>query len=154
MLIVAILLTVMFVAGVPMIVLGAQHKIYAVMGVGIAFTAIGFYGMPVGWVFFGSNVSLKRVVFAIVEENLFTVQEISSQLSMSEDTVRAFLDKAFNKGFLKGYKRTGDIITVNDNVPDARREKVAECPNCGAKFTYTSLTARCPYCNSPVVSDK
>ena len=144
----------MFVSGVPMIVLGAQHKIYAVMGVGIAFTAIGFYGMPVGWVFFGSNVSLKRVVFAIVEENLFTVQEISSQLSMSEDTVRAFLDKAFNKGFLKGYKRTGDIITVNDNVPDARREKVAECPNCGAKFTYTSASARCPYCNSPVVSDK
>ncbi len=150
MLITAIALTVMFVCGIPMIILGAGNKIYAVMGIGIAFTAIGFYGMPIGWVFYANNLAVRRVVIAVAEENLLTVQEISAQLTMGEPNVRACLDKAFNKGFLKGYKRRGDVITLNDNVPENWREKVAECPNCGAKFTYTSSGARCPYCNSPV----
>lgn len=153
-LIISIVITVMLVAGIPMIVLGATNEIYAVMGVGIAFTALGFYGTPVAWSLYGANLPLKRVVRAVLVENLYTVQEISSQLSMGEQNVRAFLDKAFNKGFLDGYKRMGDVITLNENMPANKRERTAECPNCGAKFTYTADNARCPYCNSPVMEDK
>ncbi len=152
-LIIAIVLSVMLVVGVPMIILGATNQIYAVMGIGIAFTALGFYCTPVAWSIYGANMPMKRVVRAIVAENLYTVQEISSQLSMSEQHVREFLDKAFNKGFLEGYKRSGDVITLNENMPASKRERTAECPNCGAKFTYTADNARCPYCNSPVMDD-
>ena len=148
---VSIILSVMLVAGIPMIIIGATSKIYAVMGIGIAFTAIGFYGTPIAWSIYGSNMPLKRVVSAVCEEHLYTVGEISQQLSMKESAVRGWLDKAFNKGFLKGYKREGDEILLNDNLAADKKEFVAHCPNCGATFTYTLDKARCPYCNSPVV---
>lgn len=150
-LITSIVMTVLLVVGVPLIIVGANTKVYAVMGIGIAFTAIGFYGCPVAWSIYGNNLSLKRVVSAVVQENLYSVQEISSQLSMDERNVRAQLDRAFNKGFLHGFKRVGDRIVLNENMPANKRERVAECPNCGAKFTYTADNARCPYCNSPVM---
>ena len=45
--IVSITLTIMFVVGIPSIVLGASNEIWVVMAIGIAFTAAGFYGMPI-----------------------------------------------------------------------------------------------------------
>ena len=147
----SMVLTVMLIAGIPMIVVGAVTHVYAVMGLGIAFTAAGFYGCPIAWTVYGSNISLKRVVGAVMQENLYTVQEISAQLNIDVRQVRAHLDKAFNRGYLMGYRRSGDVISVNESIAESKRELVAECPNCGAKFTYTADNARCPYCNSPVI---
>ncbi len=147
----SVILSVMLVAGIPMIIVGASNQIYSVMGIGIAFTALGFYGTPTAWAIYGSNMPLKRVVYAVCEENLYTVSEIAQQLSMDENSVRGWLDKAFNRGFLKGFIRNGDMIELNDNVSAGKRERAAQCPNCGAKFTYTADNPRCPYCNSPVV---
>lgn len=146
-----IVLAVMLAGGIPMIIVGASNEIYAVMGIGIAFTALGFYGTPTAWALYASALPLRRVVSAITQENLCSVQEIAAQLGMSEQQARGYIDQAFNKGYLIGYKRSGDMILLNDNLPQNKREKVAECPYCGAKFTYTSENARCPYCNSPVV---
>ena len=149
-LIIALIMTVIFVGGIPMIPIGAVNEIWAVMGVGIAFVAVGFYGTPIAWSVYGSARPLKRIVAAVTEEHLYTVQEIAAQLSMNEKNVRAHLDKCFNKGFLKGYKRDGDSIVLNENIAADKREKFYECPYCGAKFTYTGDNARCPYCGSPV----
>ena len=146
----AIVLSVMFVAGIPMIIVGATKSIPAVLGIGIAFTAVGFYGTPLAWTMYGSSRVLARIVYAVTEEHLYTVQEIAAQLSLSEKEVRAHLDKCFNKNFLPGYKRNGDTILLNENIAAANKEMSAECPYCGAKFTYTAQNARCPYCNSPV----
>lgn len=149
-LIASIVITILFVAGIPMIPIGATTELWAVMGVGIGLAAAGFYATPVIWSVYGSARPLKRIVYAVTEENLYTVQEIAAQLSLSEKNVRAYLDKCFNKGFLKGYKREGDNIVLNENVAAAKREHFYECPYCGAKFTYTIDNARCPYCGSPV----
>ncbi len=149
-LIAAIVFLVLFVAGIPMIILGATNGLYAVMGVGIGFTAIGFYGAPIAWSMYGNSHGLKRIVHAVTVENLYTVREIAAQLSMKESDVRAKLTTCFSKNFLAGYKRKGDNIVLNENVAAAGREMFAECPYCGAKFTYTADKARCPYCNSPV----
>lgn len=46
----SMLFSVMFVAGIPMIVLGASKGIMPVMIIGIIFTALGFYGTPMFWV--------------------------------------------------------------------------------------------------------
>lgn len=150
MFILSVILTIMFVGGIPSIVIGANKEIWALMGTGIACTAIGFYAMPVAWIMYGSARTLRRVVAAVTDEHLYTVQEIASQLSMDEKSVRGYLDKAFNKGFLAGYKREGDNITLNENIGAEQREKAAECPYCGAKFTYVGHGGRCPYCGSPV----
>ena len=150
MFILSIVLTVMFVGGIPAIILGATNEIWPLMGAGIGCTVVGFYAMPLAWISYGSARTLSRVVFAITDEHLYSVQEISAQLSMNEKDVRANIDKGFNKGFLKGYKREGDNIVLNENVAAGKREHFYECPYCGAKFTYTADNARCPYCGSPV----
>lgn len=149
-LIAAIIITVLFVAGIPMIPVGATTGIYAVMGVGIALTAAGFYATPIIWTIYGSNVGLKRIVHAVTEEHLYSVREIAAQLSLNEKNVRDQLTKCFNKNFLPGYKRDGDNIVLNENIAAGKKESFYECPYCGAKFTYTKDNARCPYCGSPV----
>ena len=149
-LIISIVLSVLFVGGIPMIIIGATNELWIVMGIGIAFVAVGFYGAPVAWSVYGSARPVRRVVHAVTVEHLYTVQEIAAQLSLNEKDVRAHLDKCFNKNFLVGYKREGDNIVLNENIAADKREHFYECPYCGAKFTYTADSARCPYCGSPV----
>ena len=104
-LIISIVLSVLFVGGIPMIIIGATNELWIVMGIGIAFVAVGFYGAPVAWSVYGSARPVRRVVHAVTVEHLYTVQEIAAQLSLNEKDVRAHLDKCFNKNFLVGYKR-------------------------------------------------
>ena len=136
--------------GVPMTVLGAVFQIWPLMGIGIACIVIGFYGTPIAWTSYGGAKGWQRIVSAVVEENLYSVNEIAAQLSISETEARNKLDVCFKKKFLPGFKRSGDGVVLNGNMPAGKKEMFAECPNCGAKFTYTPETPRCPYCNSPV----
>lgn len=153
-LILSICLSVGFVAGIPAIVLGAVNEITAVMVIGIILTVIGFYGTPMAWINYGANRSLKRLINAIKEEHLYSVQELAVHLSQSEKVIRTNLNKCFLKGYLTGYKKDGDNIILNEGVDLNKKEYSASCPFCGAKFTYTIDNPRCPYCNSPVISDK
>lgn len=148
--IVSITLTIMFVVGIPSIVLGASNEIWVVMAIGIAFTAAGFYGMPIAWVGYGNTKTLERLVSAVVNENLHTVNELASQFSLSEKEVRDKLDVCFKKGYFVGIKRDGDTLILNENDPLGQKQYAAECPHCGAKFLYTKSSPRCPYCDSPV----
>ena len=92
-LIIACIISIMFVAGIPMIIFGATNSIMAVMALGIAFVVIGFYGTPLVWIAYGSNRTLKRVVDAVLEENLTTNEEIASQLQMREREVKNHITK-------------------------------------------------------------
>ena len=132
----SMLFSVMFVAGIPMIVLGASKGIMPVMIIGIIFTALGFYGTPMFWVSYGGKVGLKRLVYAVTEEHLLTVQEIASQLSKSEKEVRSLLDTCFQKGYLSGFVRKGDELALNEAQAPSEKLHAAECQYCGAKFTY------------------
>ena len=144
----SMLFSVMFVAGIPMIVLGASKGIMPVMIIGIIFTALGFYGTPMFWVSYGGKVGLKRLVYAVTEEHLLTVQEIASQLSKSEKEVRSLLDTCFQKGYLSGFVRKGDELALNAAQAPSEKLHAAECQYCGAKFTYKGTDAVCPYCGA------
>ena len=133
--ILSLILSFALAGGVPMTVLGAVFQIWPLMGIGIACIVIGFYGTPIAWTSYGGAKSLQRIVSAVVEENLYSVNEIAAQLSISETEAR---------------NKLGDGVVLNGNMPAGKKEMFAECPNCGAKFTYTPETPRCPYCNSPV----
>ena len=149
---IGILLSLALPLGGALLGAGLAIDIPAVWAVGIALLAIGFYGCPCAWtVAYLPTKELARIVSAVEEEHLLTVQEIASQLSMPEQKVRASLDTCFRKRYLIGYKREGDRIVLNENRAPAKRTYSAECPNCGAKFTYTDDDAYCPYCHSPVV---
>ena len=122
--IVSITLTIMFVVGIPSIVLGASNEIWVVMAIGIAFTAAGFYGMPIAWVGYGNTKTLERLVSAVVNENLHTVNELASQFSLSEKEVRDKLDVCFKKGYFVGIKRDGDTLILNENDPLGQKQPV------------------------------
>lgn len=149
----SLLLTVALAAGIPVIVSGAIYGNNAILAIGIVCAVIGFYGVPVAWSVFGNKRGLSRLVYAVVEEHIYTVSELAAHLSISEKDVRARLTACFQHKYLPGYRRDGDNITLNDGVALGKREFAAECPNCGAKFTYTADRARCPYCNSPVMQN-
>lgn len=153
-LILSICLSIGLVCGVPAIVLGAVNKITAVMVIGIVLTVIGFYGAPFSWVIYGANRSLRRLINAIKEERLYSIQDLAVHLSEPEKVIRANLNKCFAKGYLTGYKKDGDNVILNEGVALDKKEYYASCPFCGAKFTYTIDNPRCPYCNSPVIDDK
>ena len=147
---VSILLTLALPLGGALLGVGLAIDIPAVWAVGIALLAIGFYGCPCGWTMaYAPAKANLRVVSAVTEEHLLTVQEISAQLSLSEKEVRGRLDICFRKRYLTGYKRAGDSRVLNENRAPDKRTYAAECPFCGAKFTYTAEDARCPYCGSP-----
>ncbi len=148
----SMILTVMLAAGIPLIPVG-----FAVVGggfgtalgvIGIAFAAVGFYGCPIAWVAYGGKKSLQRVVSAVVEEHIYEVSEIAAQLGLSEKEVRNRIDTCFKKKYFIGYKREGDRLVLNENKALEDAEHVAECPHCGARFTYKGTDIRCPYCGS------
>lgn len=150
---ISFIFTIAFIAGIPATVLGAVFHIWAVMGIGIACIVIGFYAMPICWTKYGRTRSLKRLVFAVVEEHIYTVNGLARQLSLSEKEVRNRLDECFRKNYLVGYLRDGDNLILNEKKDPAKKVYAAECPYCGAKFTYTADNAVCPYCKSPVITD-
>ncbi len=151
----SVLCSCLFVAGIPMIVVGASQSVLAVMIAGIVFTAGGFYGVPVLWVAYAERCSLKRIVYAVEKERLLTVQSIAAQLSRPEKLVRKQLGDCLRKGYLEGYVRQGDAFSVNAAAVDDDAElHAAECRYCGAKFSYRGKIALCPYCGAVNPSQK
>lgn len=155
-LITAVILTVLLPLGGVLLGVGLGIGQPGVWAVGIAFMVAGFYGCPIAWAAgYGNTKGLVRVVNAVRDEHLYTVQEIAAQLGTNERQVRMKLDACFNKQYLKGFKREGDVIKANFNADILNRTLSAECVNCGAKFSYNASdhAPRCPYCGSPVPTD-
>ncbi len=151
---VCVLVSVLFAGGIPMIPLGAANEVYPVMVLGIIFTGGGFFATPLLWVYYGEERSLYRIVVAVEKEHLYSVREIASQLSLNENQVRNTLTNCFRKGYLEGYIREGDEITTGEGTKPGGRTRAAECPYCGAKFTYQGRNAECPYCGGTFTPEK
>lgn len=149
-LILALTFSVLFVIGIPMIPLGAINKIWAVMIAGIVFVAAGFYGTPLLWIGFGNKCGLKRLVYAVEREHLYTVAELSEQLSKKPKEIRSMLDTCFNRRYLTGYRRAGDELVLNERKAQTDELHPVECPSCGAKFSFKGTDGACPYCRTPV----
>ena len=150
-LILSLVLTLCLPLGGVMIGVGFGISQPAVWGPGIALLGIGFYGTPVGWATaYAPKKALYRIVYAIMEEHLYTVHEIAAQLSLSEKEVRNKRDQCFQKQYLPGIKRNGDELILNENEALGKEEHYAECPACGARFLYTKDSKVCPYCGTPV----
>lgn len=126
MLIWAIVISVAFVVGIPILILGAVNSIWALLAFGIACVVIGFYGAPIIWVQYGSNRTLKRVVDAVMEEHITTNAEIAQQLQIRERDAKAFITKAINKKYITGYIYNG--VELIPNEKEAPKKK-----NCSAK---------------------
>lgn len=151
----ALISTLLFVIGIPMLIIGATHTDAwgaggtALMVAGIVFSAADFYAAPLLWVTYGNRRTLERVVFGVEKQGLTTVARLAAHLRVKEDDARSFLDAAFAKGYLDAYVRDGD--TIKKFVPERNPDEVehdVECPSCAAKFTYRGASGKCPYCGT------
>ena len=93
-LILCVILTLCLPLGGAMMGVGFAFSQPAVWGPGIGLLAVGFYGTPIGWTTaYAPKKALHRIVSAVMEEHLHTVNEIAVQLSMSEKDVRVRAQK-------------------------------------------------------------
>lgn len=147
MLIISIVASVAFVVGIPMIIWGAMNNM-AVMGIGIAFVVFGFYGMPLLWIAYGNLRSLKRVVDAVLEENLTKNSEIASQLQIRERDVKAKIDRAIQKKYITGFIYNGSELVPNERQKQTPKIVENRCKNCGGTLEEFEKEWRCSYCGS------
>ena len=146
MLIISIVASVLFVVGIPLIAM-FSGKNWVVMTLGIVFVVFGFYGSPLLWISYAGKRKTKRVVEAVVEENLLTNSEIAQQLSMREKDVQTEVYKAINKKYLVGYIYDGETIKLNDKQKPMQKLHIKKCNNCGGKLEQEGDKWHCPYCD-------
>ncbi len=147
MLIISIVASIAFVVGIPMIVLGAMNST-VLMIFGIVFVVFGFYGTPMLWISYAGLRSLKRVVDAVMEENLTTNAEIAMQLQTSERNIKAQITKAINKKYITGFIYNGEVLTPNEKQQPKKKIIENRCKNCGGTLEELDAEWRCPYCGS------
>mgnify|MGYP005970226187 FL=1 len=153
-LIAALIASVLFVVGIPMIILGASGA-FGSIGVnrlfliaGIVFTAGCFYGMPILWITYANARELRRVVFAVEVQRLYTVERLAAHLNLPPEVTRGKLDACFEKGYLPGFIRDGDTLTPLSDVTPENTLHSVECPSCSARFTFEGGNGKCPYCGT------
>lgn len=156
--IVATVLSVLLVAGIPCIVIGAKglHGPHhaaggfaALLAFGIIFVVLGFYGSPLAWVKYGTARQERTLVGAVVNEHLHTVADLAQRLNVNGMQASNLLNGCIRKGYLTGFIREGDSLVLNENTALAPTTYNVECSHCGASVTVQKGDSlRCPYCGS------
>lgn len=154
-LITSIILSIMFVVGIPLIVIGATNMskngfFIFLFIVGIIFTVLGFYVMPIMWVIYGEKISLKNLFEIITIDKMYSVKELSLNLNKSESTIAKQITTLIQKRYLVGYTFVNrQELKVSDNaIKNVNIMESKKCPNCGANLTIKNNVAFCEYCQT------
>lgn len=156
--ILAIILTVGLIAGIPCIVVGAINMgdnkgFVALLVFGIVATVLGFYGTPLAWTRLATLNQELTLVQAVTAEHLHTVADLSQRLNTNGKQTSAILNNCIRKGYLVGFIREGDRLVLNENRALAPTKLELVCSHCGASVQLEKgETSRCPYCGS-VIAD-
>lgn len=141
-LIIALVLTVAFIVGIPMIVLGAVNGLTIVMVVGIVFTAVGFYVMPIMWVRYGTMHSALNVLHIIIEDGICDMHLLASNLGRSVKDVSSTVRWLLKNRYLVGVTLQGGKLEPIEKP----KQKSLKCPYCGTVVTDLTVQ-RCPNCS-------
>lgn len=148
-LLIALLLTILLPLGIFMIIYGAINGKGVMLGFGIAFTVIGFYGCPIAWIHYSSKVRLRTVLRLIEQENFYSSEQIAAHLSLKEADVVRDINDLILCGFLKGYVFKDGVLRLNTFKKQTEKDVLKRpCPNCGGLAAYNGIDFVCPYCGS------
>ncbi len=146
---IALLMSILLVAGIPMIVFGAINLSKAwywivMMVLGIIFTVMGVCVMPVMWVQFAKKRALSRVAIVISGTDSVTIDILSDTLGKTQEQTRKDVRKLLQNGWLPGYA----FVDQEDRVRRTAALDVhhAVCEFCGASFEFKGTDSKCPYC--------
>lgn len=145
-LILSLILSIGFVAGIPIIIVCAGKSTLGLV-VGIIMVVAGFYGTPISWSIYGGNKTTQRVIDAILLDNLLTNSEIASHLCLNETEVKGHIEIAITNRYLVGYIYNGAELKPNNKKNNAKLEpQDLKCSNCGGKLAKTKDGYTCEYC--------
>ena len=147
-LVISIVITLLFVLGIPLLIYGATNSIWAILGIGIAFAVIGFYGTPMIWMAYANKKALKNVVDAVMEDHLTTVGEVASQLQIRERMARDLIITGIKKKYITGYIFNGSVLSPNQKEAPKKKVSSNKCPNCGGTLKSEENGYTCQYCGS------
>src|SRR5574344_1959780 len=140
-------LSIGFVIGIPMIVLGFMHGGgYIAMAVfGIVLAVCGFYVMPLVWVHFGTLCYYTKLSSQIRDERIRSVKMLA-EVHYKTTSVMAFdVKKMIQKDYLPGY-----VVLDNERIIDKNEMKDADYALLEAKRAGTLTLIHCPFCNAQV----
>lgn len=143
---ISVIATILFIVGIPGIVLSATNGLTFLMIICIVFVGGGFYGMPVLWIAYSSKVSLERTMIAIEYDHMYTVEEIAMQRRISQRDALEQVNKLIAGRFLTGYIFDGNELKLNQNQKLSEIKSGVKCPSCGANVEISGKQGRCPYC--------
>lgn len=147
MLLIAITLTLFLICGVPAIIFGASKNITLLLIAGIVMTALGFYCMPLTWVFYVEKCKYVSVLDCIVNDNILKVDNLKQNLGCDETQIVKIINYLINKRYLVGY-----LFIDNKELKKMQQEKeiliTNKCPYCGANIELDNEVVTCQYCNS------
>lgn len=143
-----------FVAGIPMIIIGAGNNTLMMIA-GIVLTVFGFYGMPILWVQYGAlgfKCSLQKM---IKDDGIKSVSVLAASCGKKKEEVATAVRELISSRSLVGY-----VLIDDENILDVREEtdyvkraaqtsgEISEvnCPNCGAKVELIGGVGQCEYC--------
>lgn len=139
-----IVLSVLFVVGVPCIAIGFSSNIIPLGVVGIIFTVAGFYGTPLVWTNYADVRGKLGVYCMITEDGVTDVSRIAATLSITPKKALGQVNYLINKRYLRGYVL--EDMKLVPIKPEQKPNDANKCPNCGAALTVGENTLYCPYC--------
>ena len=142
-----ILLSVLSVVSIPGIVLGFYFHILYIAIPSIVFVVIGFYGLPMGWVAYGSLRERNGLFQAITQDGITTISDLANTFGKKVKYIENKVAELMKKRYLVNYKFNDDkteIVEVEKKQPI----KKYLCPYCGAKLAKDDL--KCPYCGGHI----
>ena len=143
-LIILIIASIIAVASIPGIALGAVNNIWWIMIPCIVFVGSGFYGLPIGWVFFGILKESKNYYLAITEDEIWNVEELARNYGKSEKYVINKITSLLGKRYLFGFKFNDtktELIRVEKKEKNIKKNL---CPYCGVSISKDDI--QCKYC--------
>ncbi len=144
----ALALSIGFPCGILGIIFGATGHMTALLVLGIIFTVLGFYVMPILWVMYGTLRGDKGILLMIEADGLYTVFDIANQTGYAVKDVRDRINKLIKKRWLTGYAFADDELVPIGGRPTRERKSypAKPCPQCGAQIAHDGEKYECEYC--------
>lgn len=162
----AVVLSIMFVVGIPCIIVGATFggAMFALMGFGIFCVVMGFYGSPIAWVNYGNFKRDVNIANSINFDGIRKISVICTLYGINEKTAYEIVSNLIQKRYVQNlvFNADGTELVLNDGYVNIEREKHLKsapksvaCPFCGAQVEALGMSAKCPYCGNLIdLSDK
>ncbi|NLZ25296.1 MAG: hypothetical protein GX891_02420 [Clostridiales bacterium] len=158
----SIVLSVLFVIGIPGIIISAENlessKFAAfTLALSIASVAAGFYVAPILWIQFGEYKKKQNIIISVEADAIRDISALASLYGMKAGTMKNLILTLIQKRYITDYllNEDGTKIVPNNLKQEIIEEKlrknlkrVHRCAFCGANVVYEGLQTTCPYCGN------